>query len=201
MELTHIASHAVGTMLSLVQAHFAATPAERAVSGAGARYMFEPEDLSASTIWIGDQFPDHDAMLRGEPKPAIVAHRGTMRFLSRTLGGSMRSMDFNTGAVEYSDIVPVPVALRCCSSNGIEAESLATEIAQLVFLKRNQIVRISKVQQVWEVVLGEEEALEVKGSQIEWAQVVVTVTCMMQAEFGLEPAEPEILRGSNEIFA
>ena len=197
MDVSGIADHVIGTFLSLVQGHFLGEPDDRCVRGVGDNYRFNT-DRSQATIWIGDQFPETPD--RGEQRPAIVGRRGTLQWRFGSLYAGLRSLDIPTGAIEYSNLVSAGIVLQCASSEGVEAERLATELLQLVLMMESQIVRRSKIQQVWSAEVGEEQPIEIKGAEIEWSMVPLSVAVMVQGEFGVEPVDPDILRGNDPTY-
>ena len=154
MTLHELSNHLIGILIGFVRAY----------------YKHTGEDIPVS-----DKYPDTDDL--GEQRPRVIVYRGNLKRHEMGLRGDRAdALGGAPGNEAYLSLVTASVVVNCLSRAGLEAERIAMEIAQQIFVYDQDIAKKSSaIHHIGGVEVGAEEKLEVNGEKTEWASVSVTI--------------------------
>ena len=145
---------------------------------------WDPEDLEKSNVWITDSFA-HDIESLTEKKPLIVFKRGAMYAAQGSMYDNLCRMETFTDPKWASQGVNVSnfkeyrtymmsgqVDWHCISRQGMEAEQIATVVANLHQVHK-QVLKQKGIHEIKSIQIGEEVII---AGDVETEMVMVPVT-------------------------
>lgn len=162
-------------------------------------------DQQNTEITISDQGTiAHDAV---EQRPAVIVSRGPASFTNLAIDqfagprlnareGFVPNFDPSTGARRHTDLVATSVSYNCLSSEGLEAQRIASICAMATRRLKRSLMKAGLHRVGEEITIGPESApgAIVSGDSNEIIMVSVTVPFFFQDFWTVEPSDKVLLK-------
>ena len=135
------------------------------------------KDPKKTGIFITDLNPSD---IEGfDPRPAIVLQRGPFRRQTLAIGDDRVHEDLRQDIETTTWIVSGNIIFNCISQHGLEAETLAWVVHDLVVMYQRQIARRANLHNIGNSTIGDEQSHDPGGQGVpdegNWAKVPVSI--------------------------
>lgn len=134
-------------------------------------------DIRRTQIFIGDKNAVAPEIV--EKMPSIVLNRGGMTYLQTSIDQTVKqTLDSKTK--HRADLVRATLTLACLSSNGLEAENIASKLFTILVAYKDEF-RQHGIHQIMGISMGEEQMI--RGDSVERLYMVpVNITFVFQVD-------------------
>lgn len=153
-------------------------------------HMHYAGDTEETEIKIVDQYAFQTNA--ADVTPAIIGVRGPLNYTNPGMNRGMLNMNIRSGEVQKTALIGGSIGLACLSSEGLEAEELASDVFNL-FHTFEDVLKTAGFFSIKSMTLGTEQMVSAAGEP-KLFMVNVALQCQMQNRWVLHPKAVAELR-------
>ena len=148
-------------------------------------------------LFIGDQFPKEH--VRVDARPALVTSRGAFQWARTGIGDDRVAMDLPRDSSVFARLYTGAILLRCVAPEGLEAESLAWIVDDLIHVYGGQISSKVPLVDIHQREIGEERPYKVEGAEVDWVEVPVALHMQVHSQYQVDVEGPTLSNYNLEV--
>lgn len=128
-----------------------------------------------------------------DPRPTLLTQRGSLAFNDSSIDG-FKGADPGGLAIEYADMLRMPLSFLCFAQKDLLSEELALASALLLRFFRNRIQKKTHIHKIDSPVIGE-IAVITRGSRSNLFSTPVSFSVHMPINWVVKTSDPNLARG------